>query len=334
MADWLERLTLAAIDTARQALDNACDATLDWHVGRCQLASVRDYPEPLPGSQRLVCGYHPAAEADDTLLVGRVTDTEGRLQATLCNYACHPTTLAWENTAISPDYVGAMRETIQNETGVPALFLQGASGELAPRFQYVADPRIADRHGRQLGFAALATLMDMDPPGSRMAYDGVVESGAPLAIWRLESVSVSHALQAKCVAVDLPLKQWPTASELDQQWAACEDRALKERVRRRRNVRRAVGDGPSFPLPVWIWRMGETVLVGSMVESYSLLQRELRRRFSDRTIVVGNVVNGSIGYLPPADCYDKDIYQVWQTPFARGCLELVLDRVTESIRTV
>lgn len=334
LADWLERLTKVAIDTARQALEVACDAMLDWHVGRCQLAAVRDYPEPLLGSRRLVCGYNPEVTADDTLLVGRVTDTQGQLRATLCNYACHPTTLAWENTAISPDYVGAMRETIQLETGVPALFIQGASGDLAPRCQYVADPRVADRHGQQLGFAALATLKDMDPPGSRLAYDGVVESGAPLAIWRPEVVPKSRQLQATRVLIELPLKQWPTVEELDQQWAACGDRALKERIRRRRNVRRTVGDGPSFFLPVWTWRMGEAVLVGSMAESYSLLQRELRGRFPDRAVVVGNVMNGSIGYLPAADSYDEDIYQVWQTPFARGCLEIVLDAMTESIRGI
>ncbi len=332
LVQWVEQLTLTAINTVRQARDGACESTLDWHVGRCQLASVRDYPEPRSDSERFVCGYNPTVKADDTLLVGRVTDTAGHLRATICNYACHPTTLAWENTAISPDYVGAMRTTIQDETGVPALFLQGASGELAPRYQYVADPRVADQHGAQLGFAALATLNDMPSPATRLAYDGVVESGAPLAIWKPESAPVSRQLLAKCVTVDLPLKQWPTASELDQQWAACGDRALKERIRRRRIVRRAVGDGPTFPLPVWIWQMGQAVLVGSMTESYSLLQRELRRRFPDRAVVVGNVMNGSIGYLPSADCYDDDIYQVWQTPFARGGLETVMDAVTEAVR--
>ena len=37
-----------------------------------------------------------------------------------------------------------------------------------------------------------------------------------------------------------------------------------------------------------------------------------------------NIVNGSIGYLPPQELYDKDIYQEWQTPFAAGSLELLI----------
>ena len=44
-----------------------------------------------------------------------------------------------------------------------------------------------------------------------------------------------------------------------------------------------------------------------------------------------NLVNGSIGYLPPADLYDTEVYPVWQTPFARGGLERMIDTMTETI---
>src|SRR5262249_55364032 len=150
------------------------------------LAANRDLPDPEPSQQRVVCGYNPDGDPDDTLLVGRITDATGQVRGTLVNYACHPTTLAWENEAISPDYLGAMRETIEQVTGAPALFLQGNGGELAPRYQYVADPAVADRHGRELAFAALATLSGMEPSGTQLSYVGTVESGAPLAAWRHE----------------------------------------------------------------------------------------------------------------------------------------------------
>ena len=60
----------------------------------------------------------------------------GTILATIVNYACHPTTLGGRNRLISPDYLGAMRETIETNTGLaPCLFLNGAAGELAPREQ-------------------------------------------------------------------------------------------------------------------------------------------------------------------------------------------------------
>jgi len=48
----------------------------------------------------------PMEIADDTVLVARATDDAGAILATVVNYACHPTTLAWENRLISPDFPG------------------------------------------------------------------------------------------------------------------------------------------------------------------------------------------------------------------------------------
>ena len=331
---WMESLYESAIRVVKEALSSTIEATLDWHHGRCSLAAVRDVPDPNPEKQRVLCGYNPETVADDTLIFGRITDTKGQIRGTLVNYACHPTTLAWENTSISPDYIGAMRETIQATTGVPALFLLGACGDLAPRYQYVGEHAVPDRHGRQLGFAALATLNDMEPSGTRLAYAGIVESGAPLAIWKHKSRVISRVLRARQVMVELPLKNWPTTDELEQQRIACTDRALQERIRRKRDIRRVLGDGSTFLLPVQVWRIGDAVLVGCCGEPYSLLQKELRSRFSGRTILCMNLINGSLGYLPPAELYDTDTYAVWQTPFDRGCFEKTLAAMTQAIHDI
>lgn len=44
-----------------------------------------------------------------------------------------------------------------------------------------------------------------------------------------------------------------------------------------------------------------------------------------------NLINGSIGYLPPEHLYDTDIYPVWQTPFDRGSLEITLEAMSSGI---
>jgi hypothetical protein len=325
----------AAVEGGRRAIEALEPAILEWHAGSCRLAANRDLPEPGGGTgaangsraQRIVCGYNPAGPADDALLVGRVTAASGRPLATIVNYACHPTTLAWENDLVSPDYVGAMRETIEGATEfAPAVLLQGASGELAPRHQYTGDPAVADRHGRELGHAALATLHAMEPPGERLAFDRVVESGAPLAVWRprrVEPERLATSVTAKRAVVDLPLKAWPTAAELEAQIAACPDRALAERLRRRLRIRESLGDAATYPFEIWGWRIGEALVLGTMAEAYSRIQRLVRAAFPDRAVVWLNLVNGSVGYLPPADLYEVDIYPAWQTPFDRGSLEQV-----------
>src|SRR5262245_13760319 len=147
-----------------------------------------------------------------------------------------------------------MRETIQQITNAPALFLQGNSGELAPRYQYVGDPAVADRHGKELAFAALATLHGMEPAGTELSYARALESGAPLAVWRHEPRQASRELRAVRTTVDLPIKDWPGADELEKQRRECADGALEERLRRKRNIRLSIGDSPNFELPVHVWR--------------------------------------------------------------------------------
>ena len=160
IAPYLDLLRATILRAVNLALATAVPAALEWRIGRCGVAYNRDFRDPkLP---RYLCGANPAGEADDALLIGRVTAEGGRIVAILVNYACHPTTLAWQNQLMSPDFVGSMRELVEAITaGAYCLFLQGASGELAPREQYAGDTEVADRHGRELGFAVLSTLEGM-----------------------------------------------------------------------------------------------------------------------------------------------------------------------------
>lgn len=326
LAAYLQALRPKTVETARRAIEALEPATVEWHTGRCVLAAHRDLPDPTrpATAPRLICGFNPGPSVDDALVVGRITAATGRPLGAIANYACHPTTLAWENDQVSPDFLGTFRETVEQAGSGQAVFLQGASGELAPRLQHVGDTAVADAHGRHLGLATLATLAGMEPPGTALAFARVVESGAPLASWRREPrppSAMAGSLAAVRRTVDLQLKDWPTAAELAAQFAACTDRPLAERLRRKLRIREALGDAASFPLELWGWRLGETVVLGTMAEAYMAIQQEVRAALHGHTVVWLNLVNGSIGYLPPRALYDVDIYQVWQTPFDRGSLE-------------
>jgi hypothetical protein len=327
---YLHRLRDAILSAARRAIAGMAPGTLSWTTGRCDLAANRDLRDP--DRDRMVCGFNPAVSADDTVLVGRATDANGRFMATIVNYACHPTTLAWDNRLLSADYVGPMREVVESHTAqAPCLFLQGASGELAPREQYVGDVAIAESNGRRLGFAALAALESMLPPRTALVYAGVVESGAALATWRRQAFEPSGVVLAEQVEVALPLKPLPSEEDLRRQLDACTDRVMAERIRRKIRVVHIVGSGPTSRMPAWIWRIGDAIIVGQPNEAYSLFQTELRRAFPHNAVVVMNVVNGCCGYLSPPELHDLDIYQVWQSPFDRQALPRLIETCRERI---
>jgi hypothetical protein len=330
IAPYLDQVRDAVVRAVRRALESSAPGVLTWTAGRCDLAVNRDLPDP--SRDRFVTGFNPHATADDAVLVGRVADPSGKVRAVVVNYACHPTTLAWENKLISPDYPGAMRELIEKEVpGALALYLHGPSGEVSPRRQYTGDAETADRNGRQLGYAALSALTGMLPPRSQLEYSGVVESGAPLAIWKTAPRAASTVLDARRIEVELPLKDMPSAAEIEASLRTCDDRVQAERLRRKLRVRRVVGEGKTAKVPLWAWRVGDGFFVGQPNEAYTLLQTGLRRAFPRSAITVLNLVNGSIGYLARQELHGEDLYQVWQSPFGRGSLELVLSSATAAL---
>ncbi len=329
---YLDQIAVSAVEAIREALQAAVPSVLTWHTGRCSLATNRDLPEP--GGTRILTGLNPDMPADDTLLVGRIADSSGTIRGTLINYACHPTTLAWDNQLISPDYIGAMREIVEENTGAPCLFLQGASGELAPAEQYSGDTALADRYGRQLGYAVLSTLASMQKPATGLKFKEVVESGATLALWATEKLMPSGRLRAEMTGIEFPLKEFPLLEEIEKEWSACEDPVIKERLWRKRCIRKAIGDGTTAIVPLWVWQLGDSFLAGQPNESYSEFQTELRHAFPGHAIAVMNIVNGSVGYLPPRRLYAENAYPVWQTPFAAGSLDILKSTAEKTIQNL
>ena len=203
---------------------------------------------------------------------------------------------------------------------------------MAPGEQYTGDREIADAGGRYLGYAAITALESMLPPKRGLGFEGVVESGAPLAVWRQRTFEPSTVITAERFDVPLLLRpELPTVAEFERDYAAAEDRTIKERFRRKLFILRGLGDGPPVPVAANVWRIGDMVLVGQPCEAYSDFQIQLRKAFPRASLFVMNLVNGTLGYLPPTARYGDDIYQVWQTPFAPGCLETMTHHCTEQV---
>ncbi|MCS7290612.1 MAG: hypothetical protein NZ699_15895 [Roseiflexus sp.] len=320
---YLNDLTHALIEAIIEARSAMRPAWITYGYGRCALAANRDFWAPDIG--RYACGYNPAAPADDTVLVARVTGEDGAIIATLVNYACHPTTLAWQNRLLSPDYVGALRETLESIYGAPCLFLYGAAGDLGPRDGFVGDPAIADRNGRQLAYAAAAALEALPPPASRFVYTGVVASGANLATWEYQPLDAFA--RRRCAILHyhrtiVPLPRKPTLEPIDPPGSDRSDAiAEAEKALRRRLLQDSLGDDPVYPMTLWFWRLGDALLVACPNEAYSQMQIEIRSRFCRQPVLVLGCTNGALGYLPPRHVYGSGLYQEQQSPFLPGCLE-------------
>ena len=325
---YLEQLAGAAVAACRLAVDDLAAGDLTFASGTSGLAVNRDQRV----ADRVLLGFEPSAAADNTLVVGRLCGNDGTVRAIVVNYACHPTTLGFDNTLLSPDFIGAMRERVEDGTdGAPCLFLQGASGDLSGPVQYLADTDRADRYGDALGHAVLGVLGALPPPGCALALQRTVESGAPLAVWNEVRGQWPTERSAALEAVEVQLRQLPSIAELDQRWSDIDARARRERLRRAERLQ-ATYRSSDVPMtdniaahPLWVWRLGDAYVVAHPGEAYSALQLTLRRRHPDKMIVVLNLTNGpGWVYLPPLATFTVDRYQTWQTVLQPGALESLI----------
>lgn len=350
---YLDSVTERLAQHAASLGNQLAEATLIYGTGRCRLAAERDYWDR--DGQRFVCGTNPLGVADDLVQVVEIVDTQGRCIGTIVNYACHPTTLAWDNQAISPDYVGAMREVIQSHKQAPCLFLQGASGDLGPVRGFVGDLAVADRNGRQLGFAALSILESLPPPRTRHEYRGAVVSGTLIGTWQYEHLDSTGqqlarqwSIQKLCAALpyrhDLlsledartQLAQWrqrelaaTEASDADQ-LAYC--RAMAEQAQRQLWRQESLPAGPCFPMTVSLLQIGRARWLFVPGEHYQVLQTSLRSRFPDHPWLVTTICNGwQPGYVPPANKFGYGIYQEQIAVTGPGSAEIVIETVARGL---
>ena len=355
IAPYLKSLASKLSQLLWEARQTLRPATIVYGSGRCALAAERDFWDAA--REHYVCGFNPQGTCDDTVLVARATDEQGRTLATVVNYACHPTTLAWENTLISPDYPGAMREVVEGATRAPCLFLQGASGDVGPREGFVGATRVADANGRQLGYAVLAALENLPPPRTKFTYRGPVVSGATLGTWSHETLSADELAtlqqwRMKRWTVDLPYREGlPNLEQVaaDRQRHAVEEqesrrcgnaaraselRALVERADRQLTRLGALPRGPAFPMPVVAWQMGDAVWLAVEGELYNVFQRELRQRYPRHPLLLATIANGSRpSYLPMREAYGKGLYQESIAVVAPGSLESLLEAIAEHLKT-
>ena len=353
IAPYLEQMGQRVADLVAQVLIELTPAVITCGTAHCDLAAHRDMYDH--DSQQWVCGFHPEGVVDDQAWVARVTDANGKALAVLVNYACHPTTLAWDNTLVSPDFPGAMREVVETHVGAPCVFLQGASGDIGPRHGFVGDVDVADANGRQLGFAVLSALESLPPPRTHFQYVGPVVSGATIGVWEhrdwdAEQLQLASRFRTRQWTLDLPYRPGlPTVDAIQQersQWESRERealdaddpqraqhcRAMIERQDRSLIKLRDLPTGATFPFVVTVYQLGSLVWVLIEGEPYQLLQRTLRQRFPSMSICVVTLVNGSrCSYLPTRDIYDSGIYQETIAVLAAGCLESLTDSIAECL---
>jgi neutral ceramidase len=143
---------------------------LDGMERAAREAERRRAPARLAWGKTTVTGVATSRLAqplDPELGILKVMGSDGRPIALVWNYAVHGTALGRDNSLVSGDLMAEASARLERETGAPALFVNGAAGDVSPIKRGWSGVESA---GAELASAALAAWRSV-PPGRDLTLD-------------------------------------------------------------------------------------------------------------------------------------------------------------------
>ncbi|MBX3239602.1 MAG: neutral/alkaline non-lysosomal ceramidase N-terminal domain-containing protein [Chitinophagaceae bacterium] len=126
---YTEMIEQKLIDGVAEARSKLADATLSVGWGFSQ-ANMNRRAIDVDGKASL--GMNPDGPVDRRIGLLRIDKADGTPMALIANYAMHGTVMSGANLKISGDAPGIVAEYVEEKTGAPMLFINGAAGNLAP----------------------------------------------------------------------------------------------------------------------------------------------------------------------------------------------------------
>ncbi len=239
-------------------------------------------------------GYNRESEEhpiDETLGVIGIDSADGRVIATIINYATHAVVLGSENLEYSADFPGAAVRHVARLRGGIGMYLQGACGDVNPVVY------------RDRGWGT-GTFDDVDEIGLKLAE---------AAVGALTDAPSTSEVKIRTVAkvVDVPLDGPPSREELDK--FAAEARALAEDddLARQRSgrahlewvdkVQQAIKTGKlpaTFGVEISVLGINDIRLVSVPFEVFTDISLGIKQGLAPRETFFVGYTNGFCGYYP------------------------------------
>ena len=298
--DYLEKVQEAVVGATARALSSWRPACLAYQKVPVQLGLNRRQQR----DGNTVIGQDPGGVVVPYAHVVRI-DAGEDLLATLFSHPCHPVVLGHSNHSVSGDFPGAAARYIEAKTHRPALFVNGACGDINPRSTGGDFAAVADL-GRELGQAVVGGL------GPALTLDG--EGGIRCRVEKVRLPLVDPPprvrMQAEKLVLQLKAEVKKIARGGGDTWAQRVPRARLAWARDMLERASAGGEGRHQPFEIQGLRIGALLLLGLEGEIFAGYQLELEKRSLLQPTILCGYANGCTGYVPTADEYARGGYEV------------------------
>jgi hypothetical protein len=249
---------------------------------------------------------------------------EGKPIVTLVNFQCHGTVLGPKNLLVSADWIGAMRQKVEQVTGALVMYLQGATGDLNPDHNVCDDDYSA-----------------MEAVGLRVA-ERVVQSLTLLAPISYETVSFHQeqvwlSLEVEAHGLTPPPIYRRVLAKMAHVPRFLVDFVLNQRYPWKTHISARNGFW-SVPVVLTHIRVGDLALYALGAEVFTEIGVEIKRASPTSHTLFASVSSGCIGYLPTRAEHALGGYEVDMSPYfykMPGRLKTdSADRVLQAVKNI
>lgn len=288
--DYTEQMITRVVDLVGDAISKLSPATLQMGEGQTTFAVNRRNNREADVADLLAKGTPLVGPVDHAVPVLTVTRPDGKLDAILFGYACHPTTLNFMTWC--GDYPGfAQLELEQRHSGATAMFVNTCGGDQNPLPRRKVE--LCQRYGHMLATAVEEALKQPLKP-------------------------ITPAVKTAFEYIELPYLKVVNRDDLT---AALQDpNTIRARWAARMLKKLEDGDqfASSYPYPVHAWQLGNEMLVIGMgaetVVDYAL---RFKGEYGPGTWVCG-YADDMIAYIPSRRVWEEGGYEGGSNLFEYG----------------
>lgn len=297
------------VELVGEALSKLAPAHLQTGEGRATFAVNRRNNREADVADLLAKGTPLVGPVDHSVPVLTVTRPDGKLDAILFGYACHPTTLSFMTWC--GDYPGfAQVELEQNHPGATAMFVNTCGGDQNPLPRRTVE--LCQKYGHMLAVGVEEALKQPLKP-------------------------ISAGLKTAFEMIELPyLKVMSREELLGYQKEA---NGIKARWATRMLQKLDAGEkfAPGYPYPIHAWQLGkETLMIGMGAETVVDYALRFKGEFGPGTWVCG-YADDMISYIPSRRVWMEGGYEGGSNLYEYGRPALrwgeeVEDRIAASVQ--
>ncbi len=247
---------------------------------------------------------NPLGPYDPTMTVVRFESQHGPV-ATLIHYGAHPTAYS-SNRTVTRDWPGIMIDRVEDQTGVPVVFVNGSLGDVGPRSNGLNKNKNAFSAGGGMGLHAIREV------GYRAATDAL-QTYIDIKFWH------KH-IELGLTTQDILFKYAPLPPLQEAQAKLKEFEHAKEGFGALTydyvKWRKVVDAYESTPVEgkeykQTILRLGPLVLIPFPGEVFSDISLRLRKYSPFAYTLCTSVSNGYFGYFTTREASHREGYEVW-----------------------